>query len=101
MCASTVGSVGQLRSEAVLICFKYPASHTKRKAMTDASITVRPMGVMYHGLGMVVAAIDALAALLVGRPVYFWAAGGGATEGERNQHRRDLESEAGAKPAQE
>ena len=68
---------------------------TCRKAMTDASSTVRPMGVMYHGLGMVVAAIDALATLLVGRESYFWATGGGATEAQRSQHQRDLEAEAG------
>jgi hypothetical protein len=45
---------------------------------------------------MLVAAIDALATLFIGRVGHFWAAGGVAAEGERNQHQRDREAEAGA-----
>jgi hypothetical protein len=40
--------------------------------MIDASTRVKPMGTVYHGLNMVVSAIDALAALLIGRHDYFW-----------------------------
>jgi hypothetical protein len=46
-----------------------------RRTMIETSAAVKPMGVMYQGLGMVVAAIDALATLLVGREGYFWATG--------------------------
>jgi hypothetical protein len=46
-----------------------------RKAMIDAMVNVKPMGVLYHGLSMVVSAIDALATLLIGREGYFWATG--------------------------
>ena len=44
---------------------------TCRKAMIDASTRVKPMGTVYHGLNMVVSAIDALATLLIGRHEYF------------------------------
>jgi hypothetical protein len=50
-----------------------------RKAMIDAMSSVKPMGTIYHGLGMVVAAIDGLATLLVGREGYFWAPGSAPT----------------------
>jgi hypothetical protein len=46
-----------------------------RKTMIETMKAVKPMGVMYQGLSMVVAAIDALATLLVGREGYFWATG--------------------------
>jgi hypothetical protein len=46
---------------------------TCRKAMTDASATVKPMGTVDSGLHMVIAAIDALATLLIGRKDYFWS----------------------------
>jgi hypothetical protein len=46
-----------------------------RKAMIDAMSSVKPLGVLYHGLSMVVSAIDALATLLIGREGYFWATG--------------------------
>lgn len=42
-----------------------------RRAMIDAQRTVKPFGTMYHGVGMVVSAIDALAMLLLGREGYF------------------------------
>lgn len=47
-----------------------------RDAMIRASPTVKPLGTTYHGLGMVVSAIDALATLLTGSQEYFWADGG-------------------------
>lgn len=42
-----------------------------RRAMIDAQGAVKPLGTIYHGLGMVVSAIDALAMLLLGREGYF------------------------------
>jgi hypothetical protein len=71
---------------------------TCRQTMIQASATVKPMGTTYHGLSMVVSAIDALAALLIGRHDYFWAKGGGATEGERKQIAADEAMESGRAP---
>jgi hypothetical protein len=68
-----------------------------RRAMTDALSRVKPMGTTYHGLSMVVTAIDALAALLIGRHDYFWATGGGATQGERQREIADLERKGSAR----
>jgi hypothetical protein len=49
------------------------AMRTCREAMLAESNRVKPMGTFYHGLHMVVAAIDALASLLnVRRADYFW-----------------------------
>jgi hypothetical protein len=45
-----------------------------RQAMIEASNHVKPGGTTYHGLHMVVAAIDALAGLLIRRPDYFLGA---------------------------
>jgi hypothetical protein len=68
---------------------------TCRQAMITASSQVKPSGTIYHGLSMVVAAIDALASLLMGRNDYFWAKGGGVTEAERKQIADDAKLEAG------
>jgi hypothetical protein len=48
---------------------------------------------------MVVAAIDALASLLMGRNDYFWAKGGGVTDAERKQLADDAMQEAAASNA--
>jgi hypothetical protein len=74
---------------------------TCRQAMTDASATVKPMGTIYHGLSMVVSAIDALATLLTGcRTDYFWSVGHGATEGEIARRESELATEC-ARPGTE
>ena len=72
---------------------------TCRQAMIQASSTVKPMGTTYHGLSMVVAAIDSLATLFTRRNDYFWAAGGGATDGERKRVVADTAAELNSKDA--
>jgi hypothetical protein len=67
---------------------------TCRQAMIRASSTVKPMGATYHGLSMVVAAVDALATLMTGRREYFWTTGGCATVEERKQVSTDLSMES-------
>jgi hypothetical protein len=74
---------------------------TCRQAMIRASSTVKPMGTTYHGLSMVVAAIDALATLMTARRDYFWTTGAGATVEERNQIAIDLMMESDRKAPQE
>jgi hypothetical protein len=72
------------------------AMRTCRRAMIEASTHVKPMGTMYHGLSMVVTAIDALAALLIGRESYFWDKGSSrASEAQSKQDRIEREAEAG------
>jgi hypothetical protein len=57
---------------------------------------VKPFGVVYHALSMVVVAIDGLATVLTGQRDYFWAAGGGgATEGQREAEGEKLARERG------
>lgn len=46
-----------------------------RKAVLDAQDSVKPFGVVFHGCGMVTAAIDALAYLVTGQPHYYSVAG--------------------------
>jgi hypothetical protein len=70
---------------------------TCRQAMIQASSTVKPMGTTYHGLSMVVAAIDSLATLFTRRNDYFWAAGGGATDGKRKRVAADADAELNSK----
>ena len=72
-------------------------TRTCRQAMIQASGTVKPMGTTYHGLSMVVAAIDSLATLFTRRSDYFWAAGGGATDGERKCMAADADAELNSK----
>jgi hypothetical protein len=70
-----------------------------RRAMIEASTHVKPMGTMYHGLSMVITAIDALAALLIGRETYFWDKGSSpASESIRERDRTEREAEAGLRP---
>src|SRR5258707_1010711 len=72
---------------------------TCRQAMVEASTHVKPMGTYYHGLHMVVAAIDALAGLLIRRPDYFWALGSApASDEARERERIEREAEAGMRP---
>jgi hypothetical protein len=71
------------------------AMRTCRQTMINASMAVKPMGATYHGLGMVVSALDALATLLTGRQDYFWATSGGAAEGQSRQIAADAAMEAG------
>jgi hypothetical protein len=66
---------------------------TCRKAMIEASTRVKPMGTVYHGLNMVVSAIDALATLLIGRRNYFWAQGS-APMNDAQRARDEAEREA-------
>lgn len=54
-----------------------------RDDLIRESTGVRPFGIIYHGLSMVVVAIDALATLLSGQERYFEALGGGSTAGQR------------------
>lgn len=56
---------------------------TCRDAVTRSCSEVKPFGTIYHGLGMVVAAIDALALLLTHQRYYFAASGSVMTEGEK------------------
>jgi hypothetical protein len=67
---------------------------TCRLAMIGACSQVKPMCATYHGLTMVIAAIDAFASLLMGRNDYFWAKGGGVTADERKQIADDAKLEA-------
>jgi hypothetical protein len=46
-----------------------------REAMNREMGEVKPFGVYYCGMLTVVAAIDAMATLLIGREDYFWAKG--------------------------
>ena len=46
-----------------------------RKVVLDAQDSVKPFGVMFHGCGMVTAAIDALAYLVSGQPHYYSLSG--------------------------
>jgi hypothetical protein len=68
-----------------------------RKICQSSASTVKPMGTTYHGLSMVVAAIDSLATLFTRRNDYFWAAGGGATDGERKRVAADADAELNSK----
>jgi hypothetical protein len=59
-----------------------------REAMLAEANRVKPMGTFYHGIHMVVAAIDALASLLnLRRTDYFWNNRGWplTSDGERKQ----------------
>ena len=42
-----------------------------RKVVLDAQDSVKPFGVVFHGCGMVTAAIDALAYLVTGHPHHY------------------------------
>jgi hypothetical protein len=46
-----------------------------REAMRRAMSEVKPFGVYYCGMLTVVAAIDAMATLLIGKEDHFWATG--------------------------
>ena len=46
-----------------------------RKVVLDAQDSVKPFGVVFHGCGMVTAAIDALAYLISGQPHYYSLSG--------------------------
>jgi hypothetical protein len=55
---------------------------TCREAMTRASADVKPFGTIYHGLAMVIGAIDALAVFLTHQRDYFAASGSTMPDGE-------------------
>jgi hypothetical protein len=75
---------------------------TCREAMTHASSQVKPFGTTYHGLSMVVASIDALAALLIGRESNFWAQGSApASHDVQEREPIEREAEAGLRPWQD
>jgi hypothetical protein len=75
---------------------------TCRQAMIAECCAVKPMGVTYHGLSMVVAAIDALAELMIRRPDYFWDRGSSpGTEASVERQRVEREAEAGLRPWKE
>ncbi len=72
---------------------------TCRQAMIAASTEVKAGGTTYHGIQMVVSAIDALAQLMIRRPDYFWAQGSAAqSDALRERERLEREAEAGLRP---
>jgi hypothetical protein len=78
------------------------AMRSCRKAMIDASTRVKPMGTIFHGLNMVVSAIDALATLLIGRQDYFWAQGSAPIDdAARAREAADREAESRLRPSDE
>jgi len=54
-----------------------------RAAMVGVCGRVKPMGVVYHGAAMVMAAIDGFAVVLTGHRHYFHAGGSTINEGRR------------------
>ena len=75
---------------------------TCRQVMISASTEVKPGGTVYHGLQMVVAAIDSLATLMIRRPDYFWDKGSSpSSDASRERQRIEREAEAGLRPWEE
>ena len=74
------------------------ALRTCRAAMVDICGRVKPMGPVYHGASMVMAAIDAFATLLTGQRYYFSADGSTASESRREELQDRAAREAGDKP---
>ena len=70
-----------------------------REALCRASADVKPFGAVYHGLSMVISAIDALAVLLTGERDYFAIMGTGAPDGEKQSGADKLARERGETPA--
>jgi hypothetical protein len=67
--------------------------------MIRASSQVKVGGTFYYGFQMVIAAIDALAALMIRRPDYFWDKGTSpASEDRRERERIEREAEADLRP---
>ena len=69
-----------------------------RDAMIEVCRCVKPMGPVYHGASMVIAAIDALATLLTGQRYYFSAHGSTAGAARRQQTEEMQAQERGEKP---
>jgi hypothetical protein len=75
------------------------AMRTCREAMLAESDRVKPMGTFYHGLHMVVAAIDALASLLnLRRTDYFWNNRGWPLTSDGEGKQDDKKTEIGDGP---
>ena len=73
---------------------------TCRKAVLAESLQVKPMGSFYHGLHMIVAAIDGFAKLLVRRPEYFLSDAGLPPGADAPREREPVEraAQAGSPP---
>ncbi len=56
-----------------------------RAAMVDVCGRVKPMGPIYHGASMVMAAIDGFATVLTGQRHYFHADGSTMSEARRKE----------------
>ena len=74
------------------------ALRTCRAAMVDVCSRVKANGPVYHGASMVMAAIDAFAALLTGQRYYFSADGSTASDARREQLQDQAAREKGEKP---
>ena len=70
---------------------------TCRKAMLEEGLKVKPMGTAYHGLHMVVAAIDAFAMLMIRRPDYFLGTGAEKSDASRDRERIEHEADVGSR----
>jgi hypothetical protein len=66
-----------------------------REAALRAASAVRPQGVLYHALQMIVVAIDAAAHVITGQPYYFSEGGSGPSESERARTARQAAFERG------
>ena len=67
-----------------------------RETVTRAMADVKPFGTIYYGLGMVVAAIDALALLLTRQPHYFSLPGSTMPQGQAKSEAEKMEQERSA-----
>jgi hypothetical protein len=65
-----------------------------REELIKALTAVKPFGAIYHGLSMVIAAIDALAVLLTGERDYFTGLGSTASKGQQAAEATKRESES-------
>jgi hypothetical protein len=66
-----------------------------REAALRAASGVRPQGILYHALQMIVVAIDAAAHVITGQPYYFSEGGSGPSESERARTARQAAFERG------
>ncbi len=66
-----------------------------REAVTRASATVMPFGVVYQALHLIIVAIDGAAQVITGRRDYFYAQGSSATEGQLQARAREQGWERG------
>jgi hypothetical protein len=69
-----------------------------RAVMVDVCGRVKPIGPIYHGASMVMAAIDGFAAVLTGQRHYFYAGGSTMSQGGREALEDQDAREKGEKP---